>query len=325
MCSIRWRYEEEGYSEEAASLIVSSWRPETQTAYNHYIALWKGFASKNSINLSCPLPLEVANFLAHLFKEGASYTAVNTARSALSAFLPLYNDRSVGSHPDVCRIIKGVFEERPALPKYRETWDVNTVLDYFDSQPAISDMSLKQLTLRMCKLLALLTGQRGQALHLLKVEDLKMQETKCTIFFSEKHKQSRHGVHTEPAEILAFNSNPNLCLVKHLKRYLEQTKNMRSSNQLLISYEKPHVPVVRQTFSRWVKCVLAEAGIDTCKYASHSTYAASCSASVESGVSLGTTLKSAGWSSDRTFTKFYKRQTERNFGQLVLDAFLKNK
>ena len=162
-------------------------------------------------------------------------------------------------------------------------------------------------------------------MHLLKVEDMKMQETKCTVFFSEKHKQSRPGVHAEPAEILAFNSNSNLCLVKHLKRYLEQTKDLRSGNKLLISYVKPHVPVVRQTLSRWVKCVLAEAGIDTCKYASHSTHVASCSAAVEGGVSLRTILKSAGWSSDRTFTKFYKRQTDRSFGQLVLDGFLKSK
>ena len=131
-------------------------------------------------------------------------------------------------------------------------------------------------------LLALLTGQREQALHLLKVEDLKMQETNCTIFFSEKHKQSRPGVYTEPAEILVFNSNPNRCLVKHLKIYLEQTKNLRSGNQLLIGYVKPHVPAVRQTFSRWVKCVLAEAGTDTCKYASHSTRVPNRSAAVES-------------------------------------------
>ena len=144
-----------------------------------------------------------------------------------------------------------------------------------NSLPEISDLSLKELTLRMCMLLALLTGQRGQALHLLKIQDLKFKQSKCIIVFSGKHKQSRPGFHTEPAEILSFEKNPKLCLVSHLKSYLERTQELRDTvDQLLISYVKPHVPVSRQTLTRWVKAVLGNAGVDTETYASHSTRAA---------------------------------------------------
>ena len=144
------------------------------------------YANQNCVNSLSPSTAEVANFLAHLFTQDASYSAVNTARSALSAFLPQQNGRSVGSNPDVCCVAKGVFEARPPLPKYQEKWDVNIVLNHLDSLPEVEDMSLKQLTLRMCMLLALLTGQRGHAFHLLKVEDIKLKDSLCTIIYSEK-------------------------------------------------------------------------------------------------------------------------------------------
>ena len=35
---------------------------------------------------------------------------------------------TIGKHPLVCKFLKGVFHERPALPKYTATWDVQEVL-----------------------------------------------------------------------------------------------------------------------------------------------------------------------------------------------------
>ena len=59
-----------------------------------------------------------------MFNNGASYSAINSARCALSAYLPLLNGYSVGCHPVICKVVKGVFEKRPSLPKYRDTSDV---------------------------------------------------------------------------------------------------------------------------------------------------------------------------------------------------------
>ena len=70
--------------------------------------------------------------------------------------------------------------------------------------------------------------------------------------------------------------------------------------------------------------MLAEAGIDMGKYTSHSTRAASCSAVAERA-SLHTVLKAAGWKSESTFAKFYKKDVlaqNQNFGQVLLDRFL---
>ena len=56
--------------------------------------------------------------------------------------------------------------------KARPERDVSVGLDRLDSLPEVEHVSLKQLTVRVCMLLALVTGQRGHAFHFLKVEDI---------------------------------------------------------------------------------------------------------------------------------------------------------
>ena len=95
---------------------------------------------------------------------------------------------SAGSHPHVCRIVKGVFEQRPALPHYADTWDVNTVLNTLKLYSPLEKLSLKELTLKTAMLLSLVTGQRGHAIHASQVTDFTFSHSKCTASYSQKHK-----------------------------------------------------------------------------------------------------------------------------------------
>ena len=65
------------------------------------------------------------NFLAELYEDGSGYSALNTAKSALSTTLDVIkcvtDSESFGTHPLVSRFMKGVFETRPSLPRYGET------------------------------------------------------------------------------------------------------------------------------------------------------------------------------------------------------------
>ena len=205
---------------------------------------------------------------------------------------------------------RGCLNRDQLYPKYADTWDPDQVLNYLNTVPSIQDLSAKELTLRTATLLSLLTGQRRHALHSLKLNDIRFtkDESKCKIF-SEKHKSSKPGAHTEPSEILAYVEKPKLCLVKHLKAYFEKTQEHRKSadSKLFLCYTKPFGPVSRNTFSRWVKSVLAKAGIDTGKYTGHSTRAASCSAVAERA-SLHTVLKAAGWKWESTFAKILQER-----------------
>ena len=70
------------------------------------------------------------DFLTSLYDEGLSDSSINSARCALSAILesPTSAYSTFGEHPDVKRLMKGIFQSRPPLPRYCKTWDVNLVL-----------------------------------------------------------------------------------------------------------------------------------------------------------------------------------------------------
>ena len=59
--------------------------------------------------------------------------------------------------------MKGIFNLKPALPRYVNTWNVQVVTDYLDSL-ITSELNLKLLSVKMGTLLALTTGQRCQTL-----------------------------------------------------------------------------------------------------------------------------------------------------------------
>ena len=84
----------------------------------------------------CPLN-EVLSYLASPYERNLQYRTIGTHRSAISAYHTPVDGFKVGSHPQVSRLMSGVFNLRPPQPKYGFTWDVESVLDLFRSWPYI--------------------------------------------------------------------------------------------------------------------------------------------------------------------------------------------
>ena len=82
--------------------------------------------------------------------------------------------------------------------------------------------------------------------------------------------------------------------VIRITNYLEITKDLRTIDQLIIYYKKPHKAVTTSTISRWYKVILWKAGIDIEKYLSHSTRSASTSKAKIKGLSLSEINKAVG-------------------------------
>ena len=118
---------------------------------------------------------DVVNLGGRLFDEGVSYSAINTACSALSSMISI-NQKPVRSHPVVIHFLKGVFNTRPTLPKTNITWDPRVVLDYLKTIAPAKQLSLKRLTLKMVTLLWLVTGQTGQSIQLIDFANLTVGE-----------------------------------------------------------------------------------------------------------------------------------------------------
>lgn len=241
----------------------------------------------------------------------------------MSTIIVLDGNKSFGDHPLVTRLLKGVFNTKPALPKYKIVWNVNSVLDYLKTLHPPKSLSLKDLSLKLTMLLALLSGQRCQTLHALNMKDMFITENKVEFVISDLLKTTKPGKPRTKLEFQSYDKDPSLCVVRYLSEYLNRTSDKRKDQKLLISYQKPHKAISKDTVGRWLKMVLKCAGIDTAIFGAHSTRAASTSAAEAHKVPITTIMEGAGWSSENTFMKFYKKpimETKGNFGKDLLEA-----
>ena len=207
------RLDQHGLSSATKEILMSSWRSGTRKQYTTYLSRWERYYEENQLSKLNPGLNGAIEFLTFLFESGWGYSALNTARSALSAILTLFNGIKFGEHPLVSRFLKGVYEQRPALPRYKAIWNVGEVLNYLTTLKQVPELSLKDLTLKLTMLLCLLTAQRCQTVPLL--GDLKfIQEYHITV--QQKLKQSRPGQHLEPIVLLEFVPDRKLCVVTHL-------------------------------------------------------------------------------------------------------------
>lgn len=130
---------------------------------------------------------EIINYFAHLFHAGKSYSTLCMTRSALSSYVCIDGKTDcLGSLTQVRRFMKGVFESRPSLPLQSRvtTWDVNTVLQFLEAWYPHDNSSLKDISLKLVMLLAILSGQRCQTLHSLDMAFMELTENKCIFFMS---------------------------------------------------------------------------------------------------------------------------------------------
>jgi site-specific recombinase XerD len=247
----------------------------------------------------------VLEFLTELYEEGLGYSAINTARSALSAVMKTDNGKTVGADPRVVRFLKGVFELRTPMPKYKDIWDVNILLQFFRNMKENKDLSLKELTKKLCALLLISTAQRVQTLCFINIGCIKIDKDECRIHIAGKLKHTRVKFKQKPLELKCY-PEQKLCVVCCLKEYISRTKELRNQqDQLLLCYQKPNDPASKASIARWLGSTLTEAGISG--YAPHSFRGASSSAMLCSGISVEDIMKSAGWSNASTFHKFYNK------------------
>ena len=105
-------------SQTSVDLIMTSWSASTKNQYTTYVNKWFSHCKGNEINPSKPRITEVADFLSELFRTShVEYSAMNTARSALSAVIEPIDGLTVGSHPLIKRIMKGIFKTKPSIPR----------------------------------------------------------------------------------------------------------------------------------------------------------------------------------------------------------------
>ena len=215
-------------------------------------------------------------------------------RTALNKIVTLPGFPDISEHPLIKRFIKGVFNTKPAKPRYTYTWDINKVLSYIANLGCNETLSDKILSQKLVILLLLVNGLRINTIMSLSIQHMEADENSYTFIPIELQKHSRPSRRDIPIRFVAYKINVNLCPVSTLKEYLkrrERTSTINITQKIFVRHRKPIREAHKETLSRWVKEVMKNAGIDVNIFKPHSCRSASSSAAKEAGVPIEETLK----------------------------------
>ena len=136
-------------------------------------------------------------------------------------------------------------------------------------------------------------------------------DDKCTFYFPAILKTTRPGSHQPPIGFLGFPKYGKLSIISTLNVYLRKIETVRTSKQLSVK---------TTTVGQWCMETMKDAGIDITVFTSNSTRSSSTSKARIKGLSLIMINKSAGWTTDSTFAKFYNKPVHENLVTFVIDT-----
>ncbi len=303
--------------------MVQARRNTSTKLYESYIRKWNFYCTTHHINSNSATVTQGLDFLAELFNEGTrGYSALNTARSALSLVIILPGGVSFGKHPDVVQFMKGVYNMKPSVPRYIDTWNPDTVLTLLAKWSPAHRLSLQLLTYKTIVLILLVTGQRPQIIPNLSVEKMDIGGSSYKFQLSHTQvKQGRQNYKVEPLVLKKYAPNKHLCVYHYLSAYLERTITIRGKvKSVFLTTRRPFVTPSTDTVGRWVKKVLRHSGVNTHTYGAGSTRAASTSKAKRQGLNIDHILKAGGWSRKSTFQTYYNKPlcSKNKFADVVL-------
>ena len=238
--AIRRSFEDQGLSPAVAEFLLKSWRESTQLQYGTHIDRWMSVCLGRKIDPFQPPLHFLLDYLLQEFNKvsGRSYSSMNSIRSAISAIASIEH-MPIGRHPLVCRFMKAVFQIRPSFPRSRITWDPELVLTHIDSLGGNAELSTIQLSRKLVMLMLLLSGQRGQTLHLLDIRNMSVSISRVSFRIGDPLKTSRPGDHLSELTFDAYALNQRLCVCTTVRNYLTRTSAIRGSNTRFFLTSRP--------------------------------------------------------------------------------------
>lgn len=300
----------QGLPPEVVELLLAATRSNSHAAYQSAWSAWRDWCHRGDNDPLSVGIVEILKFLSDSFKDGKSYSSINVFRSMLSSTLSLAPSglSEVGKHPLVVKLLKGMYNARPPLPRYTHTWDPAEVLNFLETTAA-KEMSTLSLARKLATLLALTTLLRCEELASIRADSIRFSQLEVS-FILGKPRKTQHSGPLKRISVASWQRNEITCPVACIKAYIAKTADLRTAGNsafLFIGSTRPHNPASSSTLGRWIKEQLREASVDTAIFSAHSTRSAAASKAVASGVSISTILNKGHWAAESTFAKFYRR------------------
>ena len=150
MQSMRKVFQQQNLSENVITLLMKSWTPRTCKQYSPHIIRWLELSSTELFN-----------------ESKCEYSVMNKASSALLSIFPTANGISFCRQPLIQRLLKGMFKERPSLPRYTVNFDEKPVFACIKEIACSDNTPLEICTKILATIMCLLSGKRSQIFSLL--------------------------------------------------------------------------------------------------------------------------------------------------------------
>ena len=138
----RFIAESNGISKESQDILEALWRLSTTKRYAGHLQRFTQYCHQRNVDPFQATTKIGIEYLTNYFHTGVGYSSVNTARSVLSTIIKTENEIPFGELSLVRSFLKGVFNLRPALPRYSTTVD----LKYIKSLKHLKQCDLKSLS-----------------------------------------------------------------------------------------------------------------------------------------------------------------------------------
>ena len=328
---IKQSFLEKGFSQEVSHRATLSTRESTRSVYDSRFSKFLEWCDNCQESLGELTIQIIAEFFVFLFNQGFTVNTIMGYRTAVSSGLGSFQGFTVGSHPDISKLIKGFTIERPVVRSVFPDWDLNVVLDTlvkhpfepprFDTVQARIYTSWKTVFL-----VALASANRASELH-------AISRSKRDLIFKKHSVQLRAiaGFLAKTQSQLC-DSNPYhiadhqdftgrdvverlLCPKRMLKFYLSFTGSFKDRSRLFRKC-RGEGEVTKNTVSAWLKNLIAFAYENSGKQlqgssSGHSVRKMATSQSFAAGAKLSDILEAASWKRCSTFVVHYLKDVLR--------------
>uniref|UniRef100_A0A8D8Q9G0 Tyr recombinase domain-containing protein n=1 Tax=Cacopsylla melanoneura TaxID=428564 RepID=A0A8D8Q9G0_9HEMI len=303
-----WNRQVEGWSETEKCLLTAAWRPSTRSTYRKPWSRWVSWASSNNLNISNPLPKDLAKFLAHLFSEKKfSLSSILLHKSVVATMSDPDKSASLSSHPIVSKMIKGIGASQPPKP-VRTIWNVSDLRSWMESfTPSLS--SYFEVARHLALLLLLLSGRRVHDLTLLQIDSSHLQcSPEFIIFWPAFGSKTDSTSFQQSGWRFSTTSVSNTWNVAYWTNVLLSLRSARCGSlnlaHLFITSRGNVRPASRTIIAGWVSSALSAAGIP---FPAGSIRSAVNSSLARANLPLDMILSRGNWRSADTFLKHYYR------------------
>ncbi len=285
---------------------------------------------------------DVLSFLQYRLDSGSLPSTMNVYVAAIAAFCSQQGGQSIGRNAMVVSFLKGARRLHPPRPPSVPPWDLEVVSRALSQPPfePLTSVGLKELSLKTTLLLALASAKRIGDLHAFSVDSIRFGPGDCSVTLRPRMgyvpKSLSTPFKTQTVSLSALSSEStasreadaqtSVCPVRALRIYINRSASFRQSDQLFVCYGgcARGRAVSKQRLSHCIVDAITAActsqGLECPLHIRrHSTRAIDSSWAWSRCMSIRDICVAAGWSSQNTFSRFYKLDVQ-SFASQVLSV-----